>query len=461
MCRQGENVSFKSNKIYKYIATLQHDGGSIAITWAISMMAVIFAVGATYDMAQITKAKQRAQMVADSMALTASIAVDAENGSRYKANKRYSYAELGSPGVDFTKSIVGYVVYDIVDDKDPNNKNKFAPDKSRLLARATVVGTYKPAFMSAFGYDGLQFTASSDVSYASREGTPATIFFAVDNSGSMGWTDAAGVQKLHGLENSLKGFMDILDTINTTDNDVYRTALWPYSQDYDRRSPYISDGGIITNKVVSPSWGSLSNGEITRMNTEGGTDSSGALSAAATAFTKEAAIHDAKNQEDDPIMFMVFMSDGANNPKEERVCETIRQWVGGQRAYWKKGKKIRYSRPKNTRKWQYFPATQGHYEDTEQCNWEDTYSSDELSAQACETMKSAGVTIYTIGYHLKAGRNSGHWVSQDEVDRAQALLANCASDADHYILAENANDLNETLAAIGEEIMKEVIRIKR
>jgi len=454
-------VNFRFTKFYTLKAALKNDAGSIAITWAMSMMAVTFAVGATYDMTQITKAKQGAQMIADNMALTASIAVDTNNTSRYKHNKRYNYQALGSPEVDFTKSIVGYVAYDIVDDKDPKNIGKSSSDKSRLLARANVEGTYKPAFMSAFGYEGIRFAASSDVSYAAREGTPASIFFAVDNSGSMGWTDAAGVQKLRGLESSLKGFMDILETINTTDNDVYRTALWPYSQDYNRRSPYITDDGIITNKVVSPNWGPLSNGEITRMNTQGGTDSSGALQAAANAFTKEADIHEAKNQEDEPILFMVFMSDGANNPRQERVCETVRRWVRGERAYWKKGRRIRYSRPRNTRNWRYYPATPGRYEDREQCDWETTYSSDALSAEACETMKDAGVTVYTIGYHLKAGRNSGYWVSQDEVDRAQTLLAACASSSDHYILAENASDLNETLADIGEEIMKEVIRIKR
>jgi len=454
-------VNFKLSKIYKGKTILQNDAGSIAITWAISMMAIIFIAGATYDMSQMTIAKQRAQMIADSMALTASIAVDSGNVSRFKANKRYSYTELGSPEMDFTKSIVGYVAYDIVDDKDPNNKDKSARDKTRLLARATVAGTYKPAFMGAFGYEGLPFAASSDVSYALREGTPASIFFAVDNSGSMGWRDAAGVEKLRGLEKSLTGFMDILETVNTAENDVYRTALWPYSQDYNRRSPYISDDGIISNKIVRPKWGSLSNGEITRMRTEGGTDSSGALGAAANAFTREAATHYAKNQEGEPMMFMVFMSDGANNPKQERVCETVRQWVRGQRAYWKKRNRIRYSRPRNARRWRYFPATRGHYEDRQQCNWEVTYNSDVLSAQACETMKSAGVKVYTIGYHLKVGRNGRYWVSQDEVDRARALLAACASDADHYILAENANDLNEALAEIGEEIMKEVIRIKR
>lgn len=454
-------MNFKLSKIYIFKALLKDDAGGFAIIWAISMMVITFVVGASYDMSQVTIAKQRAQMVADNMALAASIAVDTNNTARYTPNKRYNYTELGSPGIDFTKSMVGYVVYDIVDDKDPENNKKPTTDKSRLLARATVEGTYKPAFMSAFGYNGLRFTATSDVSYAARTGTPASIFFTVDNSGSMGWRDAAGIEKLRGLEESLKGFMDILDTVNSAENDVFRTALWPYSQDYRQNYNYISDDGIITNKIVSPSWGQLSNDKITRMRTEGGTDSSGALRAAANAFTKEAAIHNAKNQKSDPMMFMVFMSDGANNPKQEQVCEIVRQWVPRRQAYWQKGRRIRYSRPRNTRRWNYYPATRGHYENSEQCNWETTYSSDELSAAACEDMKSAGVRVYTIGYHLKAGSNSGYWVSQDEVDRAQALLATCASDEDHYILAKNASDLNEALAEIGEEIMKEVIRIKR
>ncbi len=453
-------MNFKTKKINANRNILHNNAGGIAVTWAISMMAVIFAVGATYDMSQITKAKQRAQMVADSMALTASIAVDTNNASRYKANKRYSYKELGEPKADFTRSIKAYVEYDIVDDKDSSNTGKPKTDKTRLLARATVEGTYKPAFMSAFGYEGIKFKASSDVAYASREGTPASIFFAVDNSGSMGWSDADGVQKLQGLETSLKSFMTTLEAINTTDNDVYRTALWPYSQDFYGRYRYISDDGIITNKTVAPKWGPLSNGEITRMNTAGGTDSSGALRAAASAFMTESALHKAKNKETEPLKFMVFMSDGANNPKQERVCATTRKWIPSQRAYWRKGKKKRYSRPRKARKWRYYPAVPGHYEDKKECNWEYTYSSDKTSVQACETMKAAGVVVYTIGYYLKAGNNDGHWVSQSEVDRARALLANCASSSEHYILAENASDLNETLKNIGEEIMKEVIRIK-
>ena len=76
-------------------------------------------------------------------------------------------------------------------------------------------------------------------------------------------------------------------------------------------------------------------------------------------------------------------------------------------------------------------------------------------------MKATGVTVYTIGYHLVAGWNSGNYVYQSEVDCAQALLAGCATDADHYIQASDADDLNTALTAIGQEVMVEVIRVKR
>lgn len=76
-------------------------------------------------------------------------------------------------------------------------------------------------------------------------------------------------------------------------------------------------------------------------------------------------------------------------------------------------------------------------------------------------MKASGVTVYTIGYHLVAGWNSGYYINQSEVDRAQALLSNCASDQSKYILAQNASELNAALIAIGQEVMVEVIRIKR
>jgi len=427
---------------------LTDTAGSMAMVWGVIGIGTVITVGAAYDVNQVSKAKQIAQMAADNMALTASIAVDTGNEDRYEDGQSYSYRHLGGPTDDFTNSMVGSVEYDVDDDGDELNN---------LLARATVSGTYQTAFAAALGVDSIPFSASSDVAYAQQEGTPASVFFAVDNSGSMGWSDAAGQNKLSALKTSMTSFMETLETINSDANDVYRTALWPYSQDYSGRYPFISDDGIITNKDVPADWGSLTNGEITRMHTQYGTDSSGSLEAAAAAFALEDAVHFALNGTDDPIKFMVFMSDGANNPETEWVCSTIsvdEYWVDTYRNW-----NTVYT---SYRSWFdhwviHYPASGGPYDIQGNCGWATTYESDERSLAACTSMKAAGVTVYTIGYHLVAGGS----VSQDEVDRAQALLSGCATDADHYILASDADDLNTALNAISQKVITEVIRVKR
>ncbi len=198
-------------------------------------------------------------------------------------------------------------------------------------------------------------------------------------------------------------------------DDIFRTALYPYSQDYQGHYNSINDDGVIPDKVVYPDWGPLTDSEINAMSTLYGTDSSGALQAAATAFDLENAFHLERNGENDPLKFMIFMSDGANNASYE--CTS-----GG--------------------------CVYGYY-------------FDERSISACNYMKASGVTVYTIGYHLVAGYNNGYYIYQSEVDRAQELLADCATDSSKYILAQNASELNAALVAIGQEVMVEVIRIKR
>jgi len=431
---------------------LKDTAGSFAMIWAVTGLGVVISVGAAYDVSQVTKAKQIAQMAADNMALTASIAVDTGNTDRYVDGQNYSYSRLGGPTDDFTNSMVGVVNYDIDDDGD---------GVGNLLARATVSGTYQTAFAAALGIDAIPFSSSSDVAYAQVEGTPASVFFAVDNSGSMGWNDASGANKLSALKTSMTSFMTTLETINSTDNDVFRTALWPYSQDYNGNYSYISDDGIITSKDVPSSWGGLSSSEISNMSTLYGTDSSGSLEAAAAAFELEDAIHYAKNGDNSPIKFMVFMSDGANNPQTVQQCTTEQVWVNGSDEYWVDTyywwNPVYYSYQSWFDGWViYYPEQDGHYEDQETCQNVVAYQSDVSSLAACTLMKDNGVTIYTIGYYLVAGGS----VSQGDVDRAQALLSGCATDADHYILASNAADLNTALTAISEKVMTEVIRVK-
>lgn len=450
-----------------YNRFLKDTRGAFSLMWAVSMLGIMISIGATYDIAQISKAKAIAQYAADSMALTASIAIDTNNDDKFVGGDTYTYAQIGGGSADFTGTISGSVEYDVDDSEDQNLP---AGDKARLLARATVSGVYTPAFMSMVpGITTINFTATSDVAYAATEGTPASIFFVVDNSGSMDWDDSDGNNKLGSLETSMKGFMTTLDSINVAGQNIFRTALYPYSQDYNQWYSYIDTDGVIPAKVVSPKWGKLTNGNITQMNTYYGTDSSGSMEDAQIAMTLEDAVHDAENGEDSPLKFVIFMSDGSNNSSYE--CSTQNVWVPGHDEYWI-DTYYGYNQYYYQEYWwfdqwvTYYPASDGEYQDQQTCSWD--YWADIQTKASCDTMKADGVIIYTIGYSLEVGYPTengqtqwNNYVYQSAVTRAQSLLSYCATDNDHYILANSADDLNTTFLEIGQEIISEVIRVKR
>ena len=437
---------------------LKDTSGAFSLMWAVSMLGIMISIGATYDLAQISKAKAIAQYAADNMALTASIAVDTDNDDKFVGGDTYTYAQIGGGADDFTGTITGSVAYDVDDSEDQDLPEG---SKARLLARSTVTGVYTPAFMSIVpGITTINFTATADVSYAASTGTPASIFFVVDNSGSMDWDDSDGENKIDGLEDSMKSFMTTLDGISTGGSNIFRTALYPYSADYNYWYNYINTDGVIPGKVISPKWGKLTDGNITQMITYFGTDSSGSMEDAATALALEDAVHSAENGEESPLKFIVFMSDGSNNDSYE--CGSItydEYWIDTYYGY----NQYYYSTPP------YVDEYVTYYPDeisVNQCGW--NYWADIQTKASCDDMKADGVTIYTIGYNLEVGYPTengvtqwDHYVSQSNVTRSQALLSYCATDSDHYILASSASDLEETFTEIGQEIIQEVIRVKR
>lgn len=450
-----EVLMIRAIKKSKFLNRLLEDtSGAFSLMWAISMTGIVISIGATYDLAQISKAKSIAQYAADNMALTASIAVDFENSDRYVGGRSYSYNRIGGGAEDFTGTMRGRVQYDV---DDTQAQNLPEGDKARLLARATVSGTYTPAFISVVpGITNIAFTATSDVSYAASEGSPVSIFFVVDNSGSMGSYDNSGTQKLSSLKSSMRGFMTTLASIDTQDNDIIRTAQFPYSQDYRGYYRDIDDDGVIPSHVVSPKWGTVTTGQINRMRTRSGTDSSGALEDAAEAFPFEGALHDAENGVDNPLKFLVFMTDGANNQSYE--CQNQSVWVPGEDEYWWKWKwkrwggwykKVKYNRPRNTRSWNYVAGSGGGYQNQQVCDWD--YWFDQRSLEECTIMKDAGVKIYAIAYD----------VSRSEKVHAENFMRQCSSGVDYFKSAGTANALKAAFDEIGASIIKEVIRIKR
>ena len=439
---------------------LKDTSGAFSMMWAVSMTGVIISVGATYDIAQITKAKALAQYAADNMALAASVAVDIDNDDRYANDTPYGYDDIGGAAEDFTGTMQGRVLYDIVDSNDSDNTGLDEDDKSRLLARATVWGTYTPAFMSIVpGITTISIRATADVAYAAREGSPASIFFVVDNSGSMGDPDNNGVAKITSLETSMKSFMDTLEAIESYGSDIFRTALYPFAYN------------LIASDKVDPAWAVLSDSDINDMWAGGGTRSTAALHSARTKFTLENAIHDNVNGEDNPLKFLIFMSDGANNDSTtQQVCTTEQVWVPTSTIaqYW-----IDTYPGENNRKYYsyqnwfdsylvyYAPQTvPGHNEDQQVCNNVPYSPVNEASLVHCNSMKASGVRIYSIAYD----------VDEDERALAEEFMKECSSnhDADtdiytdngYYKYAENGADLQSVFDEIGNSVVTEVIRVK-
>jgi len=422
----------------------KNTSGQMALTWAMTMAGVTFSVGSAYDFTQVSKAKGMAQLAADNMALAASIAVDFDNEDKYVENQNYDYTDMGGPSEDFTGSMIGSVQYDVDDDGD---------GESNLLARATVTGTYETAFMGMIGVDVIEFQAVSDVAYAQRQGSPASIFFVTDNSGSMGWHDQNGVVKISSLKSSMINFMATLNDINSNGNDIFRSALYPYNTN------------LITSKMVDPDWGTLTNNNINLMSANGGTRSTSALSRAATKFTQENQAHQEMHGDDKPLKFLVFMSDGANNgATTQTVCEIEDVWVEASDEYWLDTyhgwNHIYYSYERWFDRWFiYFPATDGYFEEQEVCT-EVPYSPvNEASLVHCTTMKNAGVKIYSIAYDI------------DGEDRvlAEKFMKDCSSnyndnvyfDEGYYKYASSGADLATVFGEIGAEVVAEVIRVKR
>lgn len=421
-----------------YTRLKKDERGSFAMSWGVSLLAIVFAVGSAFDASQAGKAKQLAQAAADNMALTASIAVDRDNDERFTEGVPYTYAEIGGPSEDFTGTMTGKVEYDIEDGDE------------RLIARATISGSYQTAFMAMIGVDAISLNAVSDVAYAAEEGSPTSVFFVADNSGSMS-------NKMTSLETSLKDFMTTLDTLDNDGNDdTFRTALYPYSADPDGYYSDINSDGVIPFKVVDPEWGTLSDYDITQMTSRAGTDSSGSLQRAADAFDLEAAQHIAVNGEPDPLKFMVFMTDGANNKTTE--CTTQEVWVENKTAeYWWKYKnngsiKYKYQEPWNWWKWTHVPSTSdgtGYYEDQEVCTYD--YHFDVRSLEACDQMKDSGVLVYAIAYA----------VADSQKEHAEDFMLKCSSGDNFFKSADDSSALEAAFAEIGDSVLTEVIRIKR
>ncbi len=427
--------------------------GSISTMFALSALTILMAVGATYDVSQLQSSSVRSQQVADIVGLTATVYV--KNHGHPPTTDEEGFVN----GKEYSAKALGY---NIGPATNGSNDVKFTVNYSSTEKQATVTmsGTVQAAFMGMFGQSQLAFNNVSVVKYSQSDlKDPASVFLVLDNSGSMAWDDKPRIgyygsrpsdaqARIDGLKSTVKEFNDYLgDSITATTSG--------YASEYLRMGMTAYNSGVISSRTVSPRWGTLPSTSISSMIANGGTDSRDSMNKVYGWMQGESAMHAAVNGSTDPLKYVIFMTDGVNN--EDWVCN----WVPDNHSnYWRKETYYGYKYHSGYEPWGW-----GWEEGREECSYVSNANIQTL--ETCTNLKNAGVEIYTIGYALEPGTYatdppSNYYTtsqSSSSADTAYNFLRSCASDADHFVKAENTEKLKAAFDKIGADIIADVVRI--
>jgi len=421
--------------------------GNFAIVWALGLTATMVSIGAGIDMTTSSRVSTTAQAAADQVALAASVFYSQHE--RFPENSDEGFVD----GQLYRGTDTGYVFPSSVDTRRVRLKASY--DKEKGEVHVKVSGRIRTAFMGMFSrkYKTLPFSAESYANFKDVAiKNPASITLVLDNSGSMQWDDKpaecewewkrsqwrweqecespnGAESRIDGLKDSVEDFMDLLDGYTkleaVTSKRVLRTGMIPYSSE------------IIGNRAVDMKWGTLSNGEINRMQEESG--------------------------EDNPLRYMIFMTDGQNSG--------AKQWFEKEDTnYWRGidcsggGRWCYYTYETSASK----PNKKDHY------GWEEgefISASDRYSKNSCAAMKAQGVRVFTIGFALEPGTYMTNYppawgqdkasIPADTTEAAYAMLADCASSPEDFVAAEDVENLDAAFSVIGETIIEDVIRLSQ
>ena len=433
----------------------KNEDGNMAVTFAVSAVAIIGATSATMDYSVLSNAKSRSQAIADQTALAAAIFV--KNNDRPPA----SLAEGVTRGSHSARNL-GYEFKGWVDGGANNVNINVVYDDNAKEARVTVSGQTVPTFAQVLGKRSLTFSSESVVSYLDiDEKHPASIALVLDNSGSMGWDDKfanpngtspiGAEPRIDGLEFSVKKFnTDLSDRLGVEDSDGLRTirmGMLPYSSN------------IVTSNKVEMDFGYITDQEVERMVPSGNTNSNPPM-------TKAQEWMDGENSEHrdeavrvgeayrEPLKFVIFMSDGQNTLGAYEFLADDTAPV-----YWRQNSNGSWSGIYAHSYNNQFGYIRGHLR-------RDT---DRLTIETCNTLKSQGTEIFTIGYALEVGyynaNNPWNKYSQAYVNlwnqtNAYNLLQSCASKEENFVRAGDNDELEAAFDTIQNAIVKELIRIK-
>ncbi len=433
------------------------ENGNMALTFAISAVAVIGAMGAAMDFSTRSSAQLHSQGIADQIALAAAIHV--KDNDFIPDSLEVGYTE----GTHSAASL-GFKYKGWVDGGAENVNVNIRYDDTNKEAVVTVSGATIPTFMQVLGQHDLGFSATSTVSYLEvDEAQPASIVMVMDNSGSMRWDDrllnADGTRpgnsrpRIDRLKTAVTNFRTRLQSRigeQTTSEGVrvLRTGLIPYNDQI------ITTLSANTDRIY---WGfdGINQAQVDTMNAQGGTNSNPPMHLANQLLDMEDDKHrDEADRTDtdyrEPLKFVVFMTDGQNTTGNFIVVPgNTGRYYGQIDGRW--FVTTRHSTAV------FYNFTEGDL----------TLDSDSETLNACTSMKNEGVKIFTIGFAL----DPGFYYNQDNPNQpkevtngvqaaAYGLLSQCASDEDNFIIAGENNDLQSAFNSIQNAIVKELIRIK-
>lgn len=458
--------------------------GNLTLVWAFGLTAAMMAIGAGIDISSTARVSNTAQAAADQVALQA--AVFYSNHERLPENSEEGYMH----GVTYKGEDAGFTFPYSVHGGDENVSIIANYDEDEGEVTVEVSGSVETAFMSLFNkkYETLDFSSEATAKFRNNEiKNPASIALVLDNSGSMAWDDKPAecetvfvptvfgggfndqqcespndaARRIDGLIDSVEDFMAILDNVvgpqAVTGKRVLRTGMIPY------------DNSIINNRVVEMDWGIISNNDIRNMTPSGATNSAPPIARAWEDLAKENDIHEAETNEDNPLRYMIFMTDGQNssipiwNPKSGT-------------GYWR-GVECTRNRRRNFCYYR-FATSSSTPNIPNTFNWqegENLNQSDVNSKNSCQAMKDQGVRVFTIGFALEPGTyltnyrstfNDTRFPSDHTLDitpettaAAYALLSDCASSNADFVPAADVESLEAAFRVIGETIIEEVVRL--
>ena len=433
----------------------KNEDGNMAVTFALSAVAVIGTMGAAMDYSVLSNAAARGQAIADQTALSAAIFV--KNNDRPPAN-----FEEGVTQGEHSAHALGYEFKGWVDGGSNNVEVNVVYDDNAKEARVTVSGQTVPTFIQLLGQQSLKFSSEAVVSYLDiDEKHPASIALVLDNSGSMGWDDKFANPngtspldahpRIDGLEFSVKKFnADLSDRLGTEDIDGLRTirmGMLPYSSN------------IVTENKVEMNFGYIDDEDVEDMFPDGNTNSNPPMAEAKIWMDGENQEH--RDEADrvgeayrEPLKFIIFMSDGQN---------TLGAWEFEPNdtapVYWKQNNNGSWSGIWAHSYNNQFGYTRGHLR----------RQTDSLTIETCQNLKALGTEIFTIGYALEVGNYNANnpWnqfqtahVNLWNQTNAYNLLQSCATKEENFVRAGDNEELEAAFDTIQNAIVKELIRIK-